>query len=173
MSLTASGMGSYAWFQPWSQITTSTSVLTYQIGLIRCLSCSHSAQNKRLFVFVATFSRGLCFAFKELGWSVSHSIYSGPPSFLAVNAEQSIAKSVNVCMAWRHELFKKLAPLNDLNVQTSCVINRCNILSAPSRYMFSRYADTLYQKLFHWPLHDFLCVCVCLCMRVWVYMCLT
>lgn len=41
-----------------------------------------------------------------------------------------IAKS-HVCAVWQHELFKKLVILNDLDVRTSCVINRCNIPCAP------------------------------------------
>lgn len=62
---------------------------------------------------------------------------------LTANAARCAAKSVNVCIVQGHELFKKLLALSDWNVQTSSVINRCNIQRAPSRHVFSRYADTL------------------------------
>ena len=56
------------------------------------------------------------------------------PGSGSANVAWCVAKSHVVCAAWQHELFKKLVILNDLDVRTSCVINRCNIPCAPSRY---------------------------------------
>lgn len=131
-------MESHAWFQLWSQITTSASVFDLSGSFNRApLQRSQHAGQKGLRVSEASLlklkvrlprqSRGLC-----LIWSPPAAL----PCFVPPNAACCLATQVSQMYAWR-EGMNNLGSwylLNDLNVQTSCVINRCNIRRTPSRY---------------------------------------